>query len=111
MTEAQLQQAVIEAAQLLGWRVAHFRPARTKDGGWVTPVAADGKGFPDLVLVKGGTLAFVELKSENGKLSAEQKDWLHALEWPDFSDDYVVEVWRPKDWTSGKIERFLATAG
>lgn len=68
MTERDLQNAVIQCAQLLGWRVAHFRPARVMRGGreiYETPIAADGKGFPDLVLVnrRHRRLMFVELKA------------------------------------------------
>lgn len=92
-TEAQLQAAVIELAQLLGWKVAHFRPARTKDS-WRTPVAADGKGFPDLVLVKGERLLVVELKSESGRLTDEQRDWLADLR----GAGVDVRVWRPSNW-------------
>jgi hypothetical protein len=45
-----------------GWRAAHFRPARTAKG-WRTPVAADGAGFPDLVLVRRTRIVAAELKS------------------------------------------------
>lgn len=92
MTEAQLQAAVVELAQLCNWRVAHFRPART-DQGWRTPVAADGKGFPDLVLVRDRVL-FVELKSGSGQLTDEQEAWLEAL----LLADVDIRVWRPSDW-------------
>ena len=79
MTEKELQAAVIELAQTFGWKVAHFRPAMNARGDWRTPVAADGKGFPDLVMVSSTTVAFVELKSKKGRLSTEQKEWLEAL--------------------------------
>lgn len=36
VTEAQFQAAVVDLARLAGWRVAHFRPARTSHG-WATP--------------------------------------------------------------------------
>ncbi len=99
MTEADFQTAVIDLAQLLGWRVAHFRPART-NAGWRTPVSADGKGFPDLVLVRDRVL-FVELKSETGRLSPDQRAWVAAL------DDAGAQafVWRPFHWP--EIERTL----
>ena len=99
-TEEELQKAVIELAQFLGWRVAHFRPARTEKG-WRTPVQGDGKGFPDLVLARHGRVLFAELKSEKAKLSAEQDLWLYELG-PSFS-----RVWRPSGWKSGEIEREL----
>lgn len=94
MTEKErgFQQAIIELAQLVGYRVAHFRPARTAQG-WRTPVAADGAGFPDLVLVRERVL-FVECKSERGRLTKDQEAWRDALlaagaEWYE---------WRPNSW-------------
>lgn len=92
-TEAEWQRTVIECAQLHGWRVAHFRPART-DRGWRTPVQADGAGFPDLVLARYGELIFAELKSERGKVRPEQADWLDHLE----GQGREVHLWRPSDW-------------
>lgn len=103
MTEAELQAAVIELAQWNGWKVAHFRPAQNSRGDWRTPVAADGKGFPDLVMVSRFGVLVIELKAENGRLRPAQRAWLEAM------DEAGVrnEVWRPSDWTSGKIERIL----
>jgi hypothetical protein len=99
VSERDFQRAVIEAAQVLGWRVAHFRPAQTKHG-WRTPVTADGKGFPDLVLLRGRELIVRELK-DGGKLTPEQDAWLRA-----FSDASVdASVWTPGDWP--EIERTL----
>jgi hypothetical protein len=102
VTEAELQQAVIELARLLGYRVAHFRAAQTVKG-WRTPVEADGKGFPDLVCVKPGRLLFIELKSERGRLSVDQQAWLGAL----IGARAHVVVLTPHDWLSGAIEAVL----
>jgi VRR-NUC domain-containing protein len=103
VSEFELQRAVVEAARLFGWLVAHFRPARTARG-WRTPVAADGAGFPDLVLVKPGRLVFAELKAATGRLSDEQARWLAAL---GLSERCEVYVWRPADWLDGTIEARL----
>lgn len=102
MTEAELQGGVIETARMLGYLVAHFRPAKTERG-WRTPVEADGKGFPDLVLVGGPRVIFVELKNATRPLEPEQELWLRALnragaEW---------YLWRPSDYSSGEVERIL----
>lgn len=102
MTESQLLTAVIELAQHLGWRVAHFRPARTATG-WRTAVSGDGVGFPDLILTRGGVVRAVELKSDRGKTTAEQDAWLDAL----CRAGVMTGIWRPRDWTSGAIERAL----
>ena len=61
MNEAEFQRMVIDMAHLFGWRVAHFRKVQTH-GRWMTAVAADGKGFPDLVLGKLGLHVVVKLQ-------------------------------------------------
>jgi len=93
MTEAELQQNIIELANLLGWRAAHFRPALCKVGGrmvYRTAVSGQGKGFPDLVLARSGRVLFIEVKSSKGRLSPEQQEWLDVL-----PNSYC---WRPEDW-------------
>ena len=61
------------------------------------------KGFPDLVLVKDGTLLFVEVKKESGKVSRDQDKWLELLR----ESGARVEVWRPTQLDDGTIERTL----
>jgi hypothetical protein len=117
MTERELQEAVIELAHVYGWKIAHFRPAMNARGDWRTPVAADGKGFPDLVMVSAHALLFVELKSDKGKVTPEQLDWINRLmhkshEWDKNTtgvNEYMLgtDVWRPSDWTNGAIEKIL----
>lgn len=112
MSEADLQDAVIDLARLLGYRVAHFRPARVGTGDnqrWVTPVAADGKGFPDLVLVGRGRVVFAELKSADGRLAPDQKGWLDAIADTVMLGMAIVDVhvWRPSHWHDGTIEHEL----
>lgn len=101
--ERDFQKQVIDLAKTFGWKVAHFRTAQSQKGHWLTPVQADGKGFPDLVMVKGRRLIFAELKSQRGQLSAEQGDWLSKLallEWGTIDEPGIhVRVWRPDDWT------------
>jgi len=94
MTEAQFQRRTIELARRLGWRVAAFRPAQNGRGEWRTPVQGDGKGWPDLVLVKGDRILFRELKRDRTYLEPDQKAWRDAL--LAAGADYAV--WRPKDW-------------
>jgi hypothetical protein len=79
-TESEMTTAILEAARILGWRCAHFRPALTRRG-WRTAVQGDGAGFPDLVMVHGpaGRCWFVELKTRTGRLSTEQEAWGEAL--------------------------------
>lgn len=104
MSEAELQDAVIDLARLLGWRVAHFRAARTADGGWRTAVSTDGAGFPDLVLahVRHGVI-FAELKSATGRVRPDQETWINTLAMAGAH----ATVWRPSHWRDGTIERVL----
>ena len=101
MSETELLEAVIDLAHLLKWRVAHFRPARTEQG-WRTAGSGDVVGYPDLTMVRDTRLIFAELKSERGRTTVDQQDWLHALK-------AVAEVrlWRPGDWLDGSIEADL----
>src|SRR5262249_48692504 len=100
VTESAMLSAVIQAAKLYGWLVAHFRPALTKQG-WRTAVSGDGAGWPDLVLLKDGRLIVAELKSEKGKLSKAQEIWLSAWGQIENAEVYVV---RPAD-----LDRFFDT--
>jgi hypothetical protein len=96
ITETAFLAQVLELAALLGWSAAHFRPALTSRG-WRTPVQGNlGAGFPDLVLAHPGKhrLLFVELKSQAGKVSAEQAAVLACLE----EAGAMVYVWRPADF-------------
>lgn len=85
MTEAQLQAAIIGAAQRLGWLVYHTHDSRRS-----------APGFPDLVLVHAGRgiTLFRELKRSTGKVTAEQQRWLDALT----AAGQDAAVWRPVDW-------------
>ena len=110
MSEAELTKAVIELAQLLGWRVSHFRAAQNAKGDWRTPVAGDGKGWPDLFMVKPDSELIpyaIELKVGRNKPSPEQWLW---LEWLEEAGCYTA-VWTEKDWASGEIERLLRGEG
>ena len=61
------------------------------------------EGFPDLVAVCRGVM-FRELKSEKGKLTKAQQEWLDAL--TNAGGD--AGVWRPSALLSGQIARELA---
>jgi hypothetical protein len=88
--EKELQQTIVEAAQLLGYKVFHQLPAMNRRGQWGSFVQGD-KGFPDLVLVKAGKpIYFLELKSAKGRLTPGQKDWGHHLEQSESQIVYAV---------------------
>lgn len=103
MSEADFQDAVIELAQSHAWMVAHFRPARTADG-WRTPIQADGKGFPDLILAKPGRpLLIAELKRQGEQPNGRQQHWLNTLAQ---CQGVACWIWRPSDWPT--IEALLS---
>ena len=91
--EADFQKSVIKLAKLQNWVVAHFIPAQVRAGVWVTPFQADGRGFPDLVLVR-ERVVFAELKTKRGRLSDHQRQWRELL----LAAGAEVYVWRPDDW-------------
>jgi hypothetical protein len=101
MTEDELLAAVLGMAKVLHVRTAHFRPARTEKG-WRTSVSGDGKGFLDVTLL-GTRLLVRELKTEVGVLTPDQRLWIAA--WEVARVD--VDVWRPSDLRSGRIEAEL----
>jgi hypothetical protein len=81
---------IVKVAHLHHWKVASFRPARVRIKGietWRTAWGADGKGFPDLILVRAKpyawgrapSLLFWEVKVGKDKPTPEQTAWLELL--------------------------------
>lgn len=97
-----LQRAIIDMARRLGWRVAHFASMQGRDGIWRTPAQADGKGFPDLVLVRDRVIV-AEIKGDNDRLKPAQEEWLSAIRMAGIA----AHVWTSKEWASGEVERIL----
>lgn len=93
MTEAQLQAAIIELAVVLGYRHYHTFNSRKSPS-----------GFPDLVLVRAPRIVFAELKSAQGSLTAEQKEWMASLA---ACPSVETCLWGPADWLDGTIEKVL----
>ncbi len=106
VSEKDFQTTVIGLARVYGFRVAHFRKVRVqrkdKSVYWETPVAADGKGFPDLVLAKPGRVIFAELKAGKNTTSIEQRIWIDTLK----LGGVDVFEWRPEQMD--EIERELS---
>lgn len=84
MNEKSFQGAVIEYADLTGWLSYHTHDSRHS-----------APGFPDLVLVRDNRLIFAELKTDTGRLSPAQRDWIEALS----AAGAEVHVWRPSQWS------------
>lgn len=83
MTEKEWMATVVAAAKALGWKVFHTHDSRRSE-----------PGFPDLVLARNGALIFAELKTETGKVSRAQEEWLNTLALAGAR----VGVWRPSGW-------------
>jgi hypothetical protein len=82
MSERDWQQAVVDCARWNGWWVHHHHDSRRSEPGW-----------PDLALLRPPEFMLVELKTDKGRVSPEQR---HVL---DMLDECGVEawIWRPKD--------------
>jgi hypothetical protein len=93
VSEQEFTDQVLQLAGLYRWRTFHVRPGRTANG-WRTPVQGDGKGFPDLLLLRGGRIVVAELKVGTRQTTVEQDDWLAAWE----ATGAEVFVWRPCNW-------------
>lgn len=82
--EAAFRQAVVDAARLLGWRVA-----------WTWNAQHSPKGWPDLVCCRREPSGFVrcvvaELKNERRAMTPEQTEWCDLLR-----DVAGIEVYAP----------------
>lgn len=92
-TEAEFQAQVVELARILGWQVLHVRRSIGKGHRWTTTTSVTG--WPDLFMwhPRHGVLAR-ELKTETGKLTAEQEEVLASL----CAAGVDAGVWRPADF-------------
>jgi hypothetical protein len=101
IAEADFLQLITDAAELYGWRWAHWRPARTRHG-WRTPVSGPlGKGWPDLMLIRDrdGRMLWAELKRAGAMPDPDQSAVLDYLRrFARFHGWASVHVWRPDDW-------------
>ena len=80
ISESEFAQAVQSLLDVFGWAWIATRPARRRDGSWVTPTAGPGaKGWPDLFCVRGDDVIALELKSMRGRATVEQQTWIARL--------------------------------
>ena len=94
-SEAEFQSHVVRLAKTLGYtKIYHTKDSRGSEA-----------GFPDLMMIHGKTkrAMFVELKSQQGRVSAAQESWLDDLR----LGGHFAEGWRPSDWVSRRIEKLL----
>lgn len=100
ISEAAFQRQILDLARLRGWRTAHFQKAKVGRS-WQTPVMGDGRGFPDLILIRAARILAVELKVGRNQPTPDQLAWLAAFQ----SAGVPSFVWRPEQWP--KIQRVL----
>ncbi|RDI73289.1 VRR-NUC domain-containing protein [Gaiella occulta] len=92
--EKDWQRQVIDLANTFGWqRPMHIYDSRRSEPGW-----------PDLALVR-DRLVLLELKRENGRLTADQKRWIRAL----LEAHVEVYVVRPRHYQ--ELARVLQARG
>jgi VRR-NUC domain len=84
-SEADWQAQVLEWARLGGWFAYSIHDSRTQH--WAT-----SSGFPDLLLVRAERVIAAELKTETGRLTNAQAEWLAAF---DATGRVETYVWRP----------------
>ena len=93
VSEKLFQESVIKLAKMNQWKVFHASPSQPRPGVW----KSDGPGFPDLVLtsmhIPSRGVIFAELKTNDGKLSAEQTAYAQAL----INAGIEYHCWRPSD--------------
>ena len=81
ITEKAFLAQVVQAARLYKWMVYHTFNSMHSE-----------RGYPDLTLCKPGHgVLFIELKTERGRVSSSQQQWLDALQ----ASGAEVYVWRP----------------
>jgi hypothetical protein len=84
MPEKQFMQRIVSFARARGWLVFHTYDSRRS-----------APGFPDLVLVRRGRLIMAEIKTQTGRLTRAQQEWLQAL---GECSNVEAMIWRPSDW-------------
>lgn len=91
ISEKEFRQHVVDYARSRQWLVYYtWRSVHSPSG------------FPDLCMVRLTRTVFAELKTEKGRLTADQQKWLDAL----WLAGHTAHVWRPSDWAA--IQETLA---
>lgn len=90
MTEFEFQKRITDLCDWLHLKWHHETDSRKSPKGW-----------PDLVIAGPKAVLFAELKTDKGRTTEAQKEWLRALA----RTGANVYLWRPEDWPD--IERML----
>jgi hypothetical protein len=89
ITERIFQDQIRTLALMNGWQFFHPSPGQVRPGVW----RSDGKGFPDICMAHPERgLLFAELKTDSGKASKAQLEWIRAI-----APHAEMYLWRPAD--------------
>ena len=92
MSERELEEHVRKLCDGYGLLSYHTRDSRRSV-----------RGFPDFVIC-GRRVLFRELKTAKGRVTAEQREWIHRL----IAAGADAGVWRPADLVDGRAAKELA---
>jgi hypothetical protein len=90
--EADFMEQLREEARLMGWLVYHTYNSQRSEA-----------GFPDLALVRGARMLFIECKTMVGRVTDDQQHWVDAIN--AVQGRIEARVFRPSDWD--EIHRIL----
>jgi hypothetical protein len=96
MTERELLDAVRQACRWSGLLTFHAYDARRSEA-----------GYPDLCICGPHGLLFRELKTERGRVTQAQREWLDML--TEAGAD--ADVWRPGDWPDRVLDEIHGIGG
>jgi len=99
LLEPAFQGQVIGLLRVYGWhRIYHApdgghapAPGRRRVAGGQIP---EGRGFPDIVAIRGPRILVAELKTDKGRIGPGQEAWLDAFH----VAGAEAYLWRPRDW-------------
>lgn len=74
--EREYQRTIVDLLGATGWEHSHTYPLRTQHG-WRTGTTA--VGWPDLVALRGPWIVAIEVKSDTGRATTQQLDWLRRF--------------------------------
>lgn len=93
-SEAAWQVQVQNLATYYGWKHYHApdnRPVRSASGRVQKQSVVPG--FPDLLLIRVPEIVIAELKTDKGRVTPEQNEWLEQFR----ACGIEAHIWRPKD--------------
>lgn len=94
LAERAFQGQVVGLARMYRWQRIYHAPAGGHRDRVDRQQLPEGKGFPDLILIKLPRLVVAELKTRTGRIAPEQREWLDVFA----ALGAEAYLWRPADW-------------